>query len=107
MVLPRKDPELEMYNDYFWFVFSDITHRDTLLLSNHLQTSYLDTFKIDEETGTSQYPEMTFIIDLVDNVCAVYFAMEYFMRLICSPKKIKFFFRRATNKEIRGIFHKK
>ena len=54
---------------------------------------YLTTIsQIDEETGTSQYPEMTFIIDLVDNVCAVYFALEYFLRLICSPKKIKFFF---------------
>ena len=61
--------------------------------SQHLST----TLKIDEETGTSEYPEMTFIIDLVDNVCAVYFAMEYFMRLTCSPKKIKFFFRIAIN----------
>ena len=52
----------------------------------------ISTLQIDEESGTSQYPEMTFIIDLVDNVCAVYFALEYFMRLICSPKKIKFFF---------------
>ena len=34
---------------------------------------------------------MTYAIDFVDNVCAVYFALEYFMRLICSPKKLKFF----------------
>ena len=47
--------------------------------------------KVDEETGTSEYPEMTYAIDFVDNVCAVYFALEYFMRLICSPKKLKFF----------------
>ena len=57
-----------------------------------LVLSTLDEFQIDEETGTSQYPEMTFIIDLVDNVCAVYFALEYFLRLLCCPKKIKFFF---------------
>lgn len=48
--------------------------------------------KIDEETGTSKYPEMTFAIETVDNICAVYFALEYFMRLICSPKKLRFFF---------------
>ena len=54
--------------------------------------TYFHWRKIDEETGTSDYPEMTFAIDLVDNLCAVYFALEYFMRLICSPKKVRFFF---------------
>jgi len=53
--------------------------------------STMEEFQIDEETGTSEYPEMTYAIDFVDNSCAVYFAMEYFMRLLCSPKKIKFF----------------
>ena len=49
--------------------------------------------KVDEETGTSEYPEMTYAIDFVDNACAVYFALEYFMRLICSPKKLRFFLK--------------
>ena len=48
-------------------------------------------FKIDEETGTSEYPELTYAIEFVDNACAVYFALEYFMRLVCSPKKMRFF----------------
>ena len=47
--------------------------------------------KIDEETGTSEYPELTYAIEFVDNACAVYFALEYFMRLVCSPKKMRFF----------------
>ena len=47
--------------------------------------------QIDEETGVSEYPQLTYAIEFVDNACAVYFALEYFMRLICSPKKMRFF----------------
>ena len=47
--------------------------------------------EVDERTGVSQYPEMTYAIDFVDNGCAVYFALEYFLRLACSPRKLKFF----------------
>ena len=84
---------LSVYNDLHFVHSGRVPGNVTTERSQHLST----TLKIDEETGTSEYPEMTFIIDLVDNVCAVYFAMEYFMRLTCSPKKIKFFFRIAIN----------
>ena len=46
---------------------------------------------MDEKTGTSEFPRLTWAIEFVDNVCAVYFALEYFMRLICSPRKMRFF----------------
>ena len=51
----------------------------------------VQSVQIDEETGTSEYPQLTYAIEFVDNACAVYFALEYFMRLICSPKKMRFF----------------
>jgi hypothetical protein len=31
-----------------------------------------------------------YAIDVVDLIVIIYFTLEYFVRLICSPKKLKF-----------------
>ena len=52
--------------------------------------STLEEFQTEEESGASQFPRVSRAIQLVDNLCTAYFALEYFLRLACSPRKLRF-----------------
>ena len=38
------------------------------------------------------YPIVNFLIEFFDNVAVTFFVVEYIIRIICCPRKIKFFF---------------
>ena len=40
----------------------------------------------------SQYPVIYYVLTTTDTVVIVFFTIEYLIRLICCPRKIKFFF---------------
>ena len=51
--------------------------------------STADELKKDAE-GNVEYPTVVFIIDMLDNFVIIFFSIEYVIRLIASPRKIKF-----------------
>ena len=37
-------------------------------------------------SGTSEYPVVTDVIDVIDNFVVIFFTIEYLIRLVCSPR---------------------
>ena len=37
-----------------------------------------------------RYPTVIAILDVVDTFCIVYFTLEYVVRFMCAPKKLRF-----------------
>ena len=44
----------------------------------------------EDDEGNSDFPLILYIIELIDNFVVVYFTIEYIIRLILCPQKIKF-----------------
>ena len=51
--------------------------------------STIDELQQDEK-GRVEYPTILAIIEYIDNFVVVFFTLEYFVRLIVAPRKLKF-----------------
>ena len=51
--------------------------------------STIDELQMNEE-GYVEYPTVVFIIEMLDNFVVIFFAIEYMIRLVISPRKFKF-----------------
>jgi hypothetical protein len=51
--------------------------------------STIDELQMDEE-GHVEFPLLLNIISVIDNISIGFFTVEYIIRLICSPRKLKF-----------------
>ena len=51
--------------------------------------STIDELQKNEE-GYVEYPTVVFIIEIMDNFVVIFFAIEYMIRLVISPRKFKF-----------------
>ena len=51
--------------------------------------NYNETGK-DGEEAVVRYPTVIAILDVVDTICIVYFTLEYAVRFMCAPKKLRF-----------------
>ena len=44
----------------------------------------------ESQEGTSEYPIVIQIIEIIDHVVVIFFTLEYLIRLIVCPRKVKF-----------------
>ena len=51
--------------------------------------STIDELQMNEE-GFVEYPTVVFILEMMDNFVVIFFAIEYLIRLVISPRKFKF-----------------
>ena len=59
-----------------------------------------------DEEGNIKYPNIAFTIELIDSFIVIFFTIEYFLRLVICPNKLRFLKDRvtksdATNKQIK------
>ena len=57
----------------------------------------------DIETGDEEFEIVTLIISSIDQICATFFAIEYFIRFVFCPKKVKFFFDKMNLIDVLAI----
>ena len=47
----------------------------------------------EEKSEVVRYPTVIAILDAVDTICIVYFTLEYLVRFLCAPRKLRFIFQ--------------